>query len=285
MREEVIVLGQAGTLVGVLTRPEKARPAPCAILLNAGIVHRVGPNRLSVRLARALAEEGLTVVRFDHAGIGDSAPRADGLPFEASSVQEVRDVMDWLAANEGTGSFVVMGLCSGTLTAFRTAGRDPRVVGVVLLNALLEDPWTIDEEVAANVFTRKIARSYLGVKVRDPRSWWRLVRGASDTRRIVAVVMARLKGLLAPAPASPGAAHAARELAALVDRGVRILFVFSEGTGVLEYFRLTLAAPVRRLGRPLVRVETLRDTDHNFTALGPQSRLLHLVSDWASRLR
>ena len=47
---------------------------PWVVLLNAGIIHRIGPNRLYVQLARRLASRGHAVLRFDLAGIGDSEP-------------------------------------------------------------------------------------------------------------------------------------------------------------------------------------------------------------------
>ena len=73
--EEPVLLGKSGSLAGIITDPpaharEASRPA--VILLNAGLVHRVGPGRLYVRLSRRLAAHGFVVVRFDLSGIGDS---------------------------------------------------------------------------------------------------------------------------------------------------------------------------------------------------------------------
>ena len=41
-------------------------------LLNPGIKYRVAPNRLNVKLARKLCQNGYYVLRFDPSGIGDS---------------------------------------------------------------------------------------------------------------------------------------------------------------------------------------------------------------------
>ena len=87
--ERAVLIGAQPGMVGVETRPlgndGGERAAVAAILLGAGLVHRVGPNRLTVRLARRLAARGIASVRFDHRGIGDSAPRPDGKPFELSA--------------------------------------------------------------------------------------------------------------------------------------------------------------------------------------------------------
>ena len=58
MTEEAVLFGTTQSLVGILSQPpreEAPRGLPAVILLNAGIVHRVGPNRLYVRMARELA--------------------------------------------------------------------------------------------------------------------------------------------------------------------------------------------------------------------------------------
>ena len=137
--EEVVLFGSASTLVGIVTAPpidatDAARPG--VILLNAGLLHRIGPNRLHVELARRLAAMGLVVLRFDFSGVGDSDVRGDDLPFWETTIQETREAMTFLGKSRGPQRFVLMGLCSGAVGSFRTARVDSRVAGAVLL-----DPW------------------------------------------------------------------------------------------------------------------------------------------------
>ena len=56
MTETAVLFGPRQTLVGVLTDPGAPAPPdrPAIILLNAGRIHHVGPNRLHVKLARRL---------------------------------------------------------------------------------------------------------------------------------------------------------------------------------------------------------------------------------------
>src|SRR4051794_21796423 len=63
------------TLLGVLSEPAAGRPAAdtCLVLLNAGALRRVGPNRIWLELARRWAARGLTVLRIDVARLGDLA--------------------------------------------------------------------------------------------------------------------------------------------------------------------------------------------------------------------
>jgi pimeloyl-ACP methyl ester carboxylesterase len=136
MKERTVLIGEDPALVGIVTEPGSASDVECrpaCLLLNAGLVHRVGPNRLHVRLARELAAAGFRACRFDLSGRGDSEVRRDGLPFLESSVAEIRTVMDYLGKT-GSRRFVLMGICSGAVNALQLAAVDPRVAGCVAID-------------------------------------------------------------------------------------------------------------------------------------------------------
>ena len=90
MNEQALSLGPNHSIVGILTSPPRgvARKGIAVLLLNAGLIHHVGPNRLYVRLARVLASMGFSTVRFDFSGIGDSCIRVDNMPVIAIVVRE-----------------------------------------------------------------------------------------------------------------------------------------------------------------------------------------------------
>ena len=70
----------AGHLRGIVTRPAAGPPPhPLLILLNAGAVRRIGPNRLYVALARRVAAGGALVLRVDLSGLA-TARRDPGRP-------------------------------------------------------------------------------------------------------------------------------------------------------------------------------------------------------------
>ncbi len=97
--------------MGIIAQGAAARPTdrPAAVILNAGIVHRVGPNRMFVTLARRLAAAGTFVLRFDLSGIGDSETRNDGLaPFD-SSLADIREVLDMLESTRQIRRVVLAG--------------------------------------------------------------------------------------------------------------------------------------------------------------------------------
>ena len=72
MNERTLTFDRVSRMVGILTEPDADFDPgrPCFVLLNAGLVHRVGPGRTSVQLARRLADLGFASLRFDHTGKG-----------------------------------------------------------------------------------------------------------------------------------------------------------------------------------------------------------------------
>ncbi len=138
MIERVVQFGAVANLTGVLTEPaaDRAVPGvPPVLLINSGIIHKVGSCRLYVKLARALAERGVASLRFDLSGLGDSDVRKDSLSFEESAVAETQEAMDYLTRLRGWTSFQLAGLCSGADVAHMTAVVDARVVGMGSIDA------------------------------------------------------------------------------------------------------------------------------------------------------
>lgn len=286
MREHAKLFGSSRSLVGIVTAPDSKPVADsvAVVLLNAGVVHRVGPNRLYVTLARRLAESGFIVLRFDHSGIGDSLPREDTLPFEQSAIVEAQEAMDLLEAEEGCNRFILVGMCSGTLTAFRTAYRDQRVVGAALLTALLEDPASVREETITDAHNRKVARSLLTHKLFNGKSWIRFLTGEADYHRVFQITSSTLlKRFKLRRDVSSGARQVLAQLDELTTRGVGLQFIYSEGTVVFEYFRMTLAAKIPNLpGADNIEVNVLKQAGHTFTGLAHQARVIELIYKWAS---
>ena len=136
--EEPLVFGSPHRLFGVLVRPaaDRIKPGPAIIMMNAGTVHRIGPHRLYVPMARELAELGFNVLRLDLSGIGDS-PVAQGdenLCYPATGIADCQQAMDLLTSKIGAKRFILAGLCSGADIAFQLGVKDRRTAGVVMMN-------------------------------------------------------------------------------------------------------------------------------------------------------
>jgi pimeloyl-ACP methyl ester carboxylesterase len=283
-REQAVLLGAGRGLAAIITDPAPgaSSAAVAAICLNAGVIHRVGPSRLHVHVARALAAAGWIAARFDHAGLGDSPVRKDGLPFEQSSVLETREVMDALQQSRRTDRFVLVGLCSGAVTAFNTALVDERVAGIVMIN-----PWRFDEtaEWTQYVTTRGSARKYVSRSFFRLDSWKRALTGRIHYRRLISVLSRQAVDAFAPPPAvATVATRVAGEFQTLLRRGVRVLLLCSEGDEGIESMNVILGRDLRRgTPDPLFEVEIMRGVDHSLTLLESQRHLVQFVRDWARR--
>lgn len=284
-RERPLAFGADGALLGVLTRPLSAESAGDAavIFFNAGLVHRVGPGRLYVELARDLAGLGWTSLRFDHAGIGDSPARSDPLPAEKAAVLEALEAMDALARECGCTRFVLVGMCAGAPTAFRAAAVDRRVQALVLMNAPLGERANVDEQALAEMTARKIAHSYWTDKLFRPKSWLRLLSGKTSPLRILSTLLRarQSSSARAAAPLDDNDGAVLRDLAALSTRGTRVLLLFGERTGVRHYFGMKFES--RLAGLPAAHELTLdivAGGDHSFTTLALQDTVRARVLSW-----
>lgn len=137
MRERVLRFGPGENLVGILTEPSPNRlvtQAPIAVLLNAGIVHRVGPFRLNVELARALAAVGVRTLRIDLSGLGDSENRSDAVNSIERAIRDTQAAFEKLELLTSIRQFVLFGLCSGSHYAHQVCLADDRVVGAAFMD-------------------------------------------------------------------------------------------------------------------------------------------------------
>ena len=94
MNELACQFGEHRRLAGRLTEPPAPEPRTACVLVNAGLVPKLGPFRLYVELARRHAQDGVVTLRFDLGGIGDSQPGLPGLPLRERGVLGGRALLD-----------------------------------------------------------------------------------------------------------------------------------------------------------------------------------------------
>ena len=282
MREEAVLFGEKKSLVGVLTDPAVRRSDVedvAAILLNPGILHRVGPGRVYVRIARELAALGFTSVRFDFSGIGDSKARHDNLPFDRSSIDEAQTAMDLVEEKRGIGHFILIGGCSGARVSFATACSDPRVLGVILINfpAAADD----DGNLNLDLSKRKDEHYYLNFAIRDSQSWRKFFAGKADYPRIFRALAFRLRRRFGQEKEPPSEWLVFRQnLDSVVRRGVRPVFVCSPGDPRLEDLREAGGHKLRELcSHDKAELIVVPRSDHTFSSLFDQERLIKILRE------
>lgn len=272
MKERAIQFGVWGNLTGIVCEPAgvtEPGSRPGVVLLNSGILHRVGACRLHVQVARALAEIGFTSLRFDFSGIGDSEARRDALPFEESAPLEVIEAMDYLARARGLETFILFGLCSGADAAFHTAAADLRVVGLCQLDAWAYRTWRHHvHHYGPRICSASAWKGYLARRLGSSPSPQQELPGDD----IALPTYVRV---------NPPRDIVARRLQDLVNRGTRLLHIYSGGQEDYNYRRQFRDAFRSVDFRNQLRLEYMPDATHIFTGHDHQKRVVSLVREWA----
>ena len=275
IRERAVAFGPNRFLVGVVTTPVPAPPPtqPAVVILNSGVIHRVGANRLSVRVGRALARAGHTVMRFDLSGIGDSDPRQNVLDLDEAVRMDIAAALDHLSSTRDVRSVVLFGLCSGANNAFRYAVDDDRVRGLILI-----DPIAFP--------TRGHRLRYYGKRLLRPTIWRDVLTGRNATLRDY---VRRARG---EAPATtiedddalvPTLEEMRLGLQAMIGRGAEFLFVFTGGMEELYNHRGQFGEMFPEAARsPQVLADYLAESDHTFSREEHKQWLTNLLSRWTN---
>ncbi len=272
MIERPVFFGSQSNLLGVLTHPDRVDPdRPAVLWLNAGLLHRVGPNRLNVEAARRLGESGFVCMRFDMSGVGDSDLPGGGaiLDIERSRL-DVVEAMNALQERLGVDRFVVAGLCTGAYNAFRAALIDDRIVGCVLLDGYSYPTWRSTYE-------------HYRTRVFELDRWTRYVKrrlglGPAVTTGVGGEAIVFENEVVSKE-------RFAFEASTLAVRGTHLLLIYT-GLGPLAYYypdQIFEAFP----GLDLERIATVRfypDADHTFTLPGNRRRLLTDIEAWMTEM-
>ena len=273
IQETPVAFGDRHALSGILLEPGRPCRDVAMIFLNAGIVHRVGPNRSHVTLARSLAEHGFASLRFDLSGIGESEFAATDAGHGERVLGEVRAAMRLLEERLGIRKFALFGICSGADNGLAIVRVEPRVVGAVLAELYSADSPSYE-------LRRKVARAFYA------RTWSRAFRDPALIVRGLTSIWS------APQPPPEGMETPISQDRLLEDqawqdvvrdvqeacRTRRILLVYSRHDVSYHNFRKLLS---RRLATgPALQVAVIGGTNHTFAPLDAADRLTSVVVDW-----
>lgn len=269
-----IPIGRVAALVAVVTQPvtPRATPRPIVLLANVGMCRRVGPFRWYTDLARALAREGFTTIRFDHAGLGDSDASRDKRNDRERAVDEARAVLDWAGAHAriggGSGARgVVVGLCSGADKAHAIGIAEPRIVGICSLEGYAyRTPGFHLRRHTLRYLEPQLWRSYLA-----RRQWLR--KRPSEANVVLSAYVQ-----------FPPRETAASEIAAMLERGVKLLFVYTGGAKLWFNHKGQFDAMYPEVARSAKRaacdVSFYPKMDHTLSMVEDRERMTGRVVDW-----
>ncbi len=233
----VVFTCQSEQLIGIIHKPESTSTIGVLIVVG-GSQYRIGSHRQFVLLARMLAANGVSVMRFDYRGMGDS----QGLSRSFLDIdQDIKSAIDTFYKNSpALKGVVIWGLCDAASAASFYAYQDERVKGLVLLN-----PWVFTEQGAAKTYFKYYYLQHLF----HSELWRKIFSFQFDYRQSFSSLALLLKNLFKP--------HLNQDC--LNDR---------EGTSLVN-FNLNLPLPERVLeclqhfDRPILFILSGRDLTAN----------------------
>jgi pimeloyl-ACP methyl ester carboxylesterase len=266
VKDVAIQLGDQRGPSAILSLPDRARSDLAIIILNAGLVHRVGPFRQTVLMARRLASMGFLTMRVDLSGLGYSPARIADTDHQAVS-SDVADAIRYFEEKHDISRFVLCGLCSGALDSHNIAVAFPNVVGAVLLDSFAYPTW-------------KSRLRHYSIRILNSGVWrdwarrrlYRLSSGRGTPEVGLSIWQAR----------NPSLEKYRMELSQLMARRVKLLFVYAGISGVYNYERQIFDC-VPAAHDALIEVRIISQADHTFTLEQDRNELLDCVSEWFDR--
>lgn len=296
VRETALIPDNAPGCFAILSEPlaspasRDPAAAPLLVLLNAGSVLHIGPNRMHVQLARLLAAQGIRVARLDLPGIGDAQGHADAEdnhPYSRHALSDLQATLRTLAARHAPSALYAAGLCSGAYHALKLAAAGSGLASVAIVNPLTFD-WregmvvTMPESKVIAESARYQRRAF------EWSAWLKLLRGEVALGTLTRVLARRVaqvaRRALRAAPELVGLrlrGHLDRTLAAAVAQGVRMHFLFADTDPGLAMLLEQAPRTVRELqAAGWLDTQVFTGADHTFSFRESREALIAALRAW-----
>lgn len=276
MKEEIIVIDPA-SINGILTYPDKNidQGLPLIVLLNAGLIHKIGPNRIYVTLARRLAEEGYMVFRCDYGGRGDTL-----LKCGYADRQYLCAILDFLQKKNLGARFVPVGICSGADSAFHAACVDNRIEGLVMINGT-----GLSYETYNEVFIlcqKRIQARYYRKALISPVKWIRLLSGKSNIfKGLFEKSFFRRRKILNSDKEEMSRLTVANPFDKLIGRNIEFFLITTEGSIAYDMMEIILSGTQN--GSSGIEYTNMRGVDHVITPRWAQEELINGIECWLNK--
>lgn len=263
-------------LVGILHLPDDAKQLGVLILVG-GPQYRVGAHRQFLQWARAFARAGFPAMRFDYAGVGDSAGEFRG--FEHTDADIASALAKLTDAQPQLKDVCLVGLCDGASAALMHGARLPGVSRLILIN-----PWVWSEASESQTFVKHYYRG----RITDPDFWKALFTGKVKLGAAVGDFCRRLIGSKrsAAGQAATADAYQSRMAQGLRDFPGQTLIVLADSDLVAKDFEDHAARDAiwrHVLQSDGVRIVHIEDADHTFSRPAAHEHLLKVMLDWLTR--
>jgi len=235
------------------------------LLVTGGTQTRIGSHRMYERLTKSLTERGISCLRFDRRGVGDSGGEDPGFrgsgPDLAAAAAAFRAECPALKRVHG------FGLCDGA-TAIALFGDEAGLDGLILVN-----PWLVEAEEGAP--PPAAIRRHYRERLLSREGWKRLLSGAVDYRKL-------LRGFATIARRQSGS-PLARDVAAALSRH-RLPAQLILATGDATAIAAENEAKAKVFKGLLDEPQKIDSDSHTFARPGDETALLEAVAEAVRRL-
>ena len=234
------------------------------LLVTGGTQTRIGSHRMYERLSKTLVEHGVSCLRFDRRGVGDSSGEDPG--FRGSQPDLAGAAAALRAARPGLKRLYGFGLCDGA-TALALFGDGIGLDGLVLVN-----PWLVEAE--AGEPPPAAVRRHYRERLLSLEGWKKLLSGRVDYRKLLRGVLKVGRRSDSPLADEVAAALARERLPA------QWILATRDATAIAAEAELRAVAFAGLVGDP-VRIDT---DSHTFAHPGDEAALAEAVVEALRRL-
>ncbi|MBL8097674.1 MAG: alpha/beta hydrolase [Anaerolineales bacterium] len=294
---EILCQNPNAPLFGIFSLPllRDAESKPTVLLLNAGSVHRMGPNRNYVYITRELLSLGYKVFRLDFLGLGDSInPNLDkeNDPYMPEALDNIQCTIDYLKMNHNTNEIILIGVCSGAYSAFQFAlQREHESVHEILpINPLTfywKEGMSLDYSPADyyfdwNSYQESMRRKDRWMKLlKDPKRWG--VTAKTTINVLYIKLAAFLKPFVNQVKRILGAKNIedlAWDLNVIVRKKMKVKFIFADTDPGYQLLKEGAGKTVNKLlNQKKIRIEFIPKSNHNFSSHLGRTQLLKRLKE------
>ena len=170
-------ISQGESLVGTVHVAEGSDRG--ALLLQGWGGTRYGPQRILVDASRELAAQGITCMRFDFRGRGDSQGAPSAVTLDGM-IEDTMAAVQWLKEQQGVKRFTFLGLCSGANVSIGVASLIPDETDAVVAWSLLPFMEHKTEARGKKGTAKSALIGYYFKKVFSFEAWKKLLSGQAN---------------------------------------------------------------------------------------------------------
>ena len=288
--ERAINFQSIENIFGILCTPHKSYDGgKVVIMLNTGFSRHIGDGRVFTMLARRLAQIGITSLRMDLAGFGDSELGKHEInPYAAKHSADIGAAITFL---EKHGYFrpTLIGICSGAYNAFHASLHDSRIHGLILVNTQ-HFIWGPGSSLRVENKRQTRPLSFYSRAISRPHAWRRLMQGKVAVGSVLIALCKRpwikllnrfmvfLENLTSIETPN---GQVRRWFIELAVRDVKIQLLYSSNDPGLEKFSSYFGKKgtlLPRLGQ--VRFNVMKDADHALFDHSARLKFVDVVIDF-----